>query len=214
MSEYCTVAGHARAEYEEKRSVFIADAFRVTSEEEAVSQIRAVREEFPDARHTVYAYLLRDGQKTRYSDDREPQGTAGLPVLEVLRKNGCTDALITVTRYFGGVLLGTGGLCRAYTAAAVSALQKAGIATAVPYSFYRFFCGYGEYDKFLSLLRAHGATPGETVFTDRVEVFYSIPASEEASLSALLYEASAGKLTPVFVRREEILVVKKNLREK
>lgn len=214
MIEYCTLAGHARAEYEEKRSVFIADAFRVTTEEEALAQIRAIREEFSDARHTVYAYLLREGQKTRYSDDREPQGTAGLPVLDVLRKNACTDALVTVTRYFGGILLGTGGLCRAYTAAAVAAVEKAGIATAVPHSFYGFSCGYGEYDRYLALLRANRATLKETQFSDRVTVFYSIPIREEAALAAALCEASAGKLQPFLVRREEILVVKNKLQEK
>ena len=113
MTEYHTIAGYGRDQIEEKRSVFIGSADFVTTEEEAVAFINRIRGEFPDARHNVYAYLLNEGAKTRYSDDKEPQGPAGIPVLEVLRKNECLDAVIVVTRYFGGILLGAGGLARA-----------------------------------------------------------------------------------------------------
>ena len=123
MMEYRTIAAPVSASFVEKKSEFIAQLFPARTQEEAVEAIEEVRKQHRRARHNVYAYLLRDGNASRYSDDGEPQGTAGMPILDVLQKNGLTDVCCVVTRYFGGVLLGTGGLIRAYTNAAKEALS-------------------------------------------------------------------------------------------
>lgn len=196
MSEYRTIAGFGRAEIEEKRSVFIGSADFVTTEDEAVAFVNRIREEYPDARHNVYAYLLRDGAKTRYSDDHEPQGTAGIPVLEVLRKNACLDAVIVVTRYFGGILLGTGGLARAYTEAAVAALHAAIPVLRRPCSSFSFLCSYGDYEKMTRLIEQCGAIVGTPEFGAEVRVSYTLPDPDAPSLAAKLLESSNGKIVP------------------
>lgn len=113
--EYITINGNAEDEFVEKRSRFIGHITHIESEDEAIAYINTMREKYWDASHNVYAYILREGQIKRYSDDGEPQGTAGIPVLDVLQKQGLTDVCVVVTRYFGGVLLGGGGLVRAYS---------------------------------------------------------------------------------------------------
>ena len=115
MEDYRTIHGTATGEYEEKKSRFIAALSFADSEEAAVAFLEQVRAANRTARHNVYAYRLREGNRERYSDDGEPAKTAGTPALEVLQHSGLTDLIVVVTRYFGGVLLGTGGLVRAYT---------------------------------------------------------------------------------------------------
>ena len=132
MEEYRTIRGTASGEYEEKKSRFIASAAHVESEEEAVAFLEQIRAANRTARHNVYAYKLRAGNRERYSDDGEPAKTAGTPVLEVIGHSGLTDLIVVVTRYFGGILLGTGGLVRAYTSAASSALEAAEKVTVQP----------------------------------------------------------------------------------
>lgn len=122
---YSTVKGTAKASFTEKKSEFIGHIMHAETEEEAVNFINEIRSAHRKAKHNVYAYILRDGNTTRYSDDGEPQGTAGVPVLEVLRKEGLTDVCCVVTRYFGGILLGGGGLVRAYSHSAKIALDAA-----------------------------------------------------------------------------------------
>ena len=124
MTDYMTIRGKTTFEYEEKRSRFIATAAFAGTEEAALAVLQAVRAANRTARHNVYAYVLQNG-RTRYSDDGEPAKTAGTPVLEAIRHAGVSDVIVVVTRYFGGILLGTGGLVRAYTAAAAGALQTA-----------------------------------------------------------------------------------------
>jgi uncharacterized YigZ family protein len=123
--EYTTIHAPAQDEFVEKRSRFIGHICPVTGEEEALEFIRAKKSEYWDASHNVYAYVLREGRIQRYSDDSEPQGTAGIPVLEVLLKEGVVDVVVVVTRYFGGTLLGAGGLVRAYSHGAKIALDAA-----------------------------------------------------------------------------------------
>ena len=137
MSEaaFRTIAADTEAELEEKRSVFLAAVRRVSEEAEAEAFVKERRRAHPDARHTVFANLLRKGT-ARYSDDAEPQGTAGMPVLEAIRRAGLTDVIVVVTRYFGGILLGAGGLTRAYAGAANLALTRAGVAEYVPFAEY------------------------------------------------------------------------------
>ena len=196
MEAYRTIAGYGRAEIEEKRSIFIGSADFVTTEEEAVAFVSRIRAEFPDARHNVYAYLLREGAKTRYSDDREPQGTAGLPVLEVLRKNVCLNVAIVVTRYFGGILLGAGGLVRAYTEAAAAALQAAGHVLCTPCATYRFPCPYGEYQRLSRILEGCGVILGEAEFGAEVSLTYTVSFQEAERVVHEIFEASNGRIVP------------------
>lgn len=127
MSEYATIAGRCVAEIEEKKSRFIAHLAHVESEDEALAFLEEIRAEHRMARHNVYAYILRGegaSERIRYSDDGEPQKTAGLPTLQTLQHAGLTDIACVVTRYFGGTLLGTGGLVRAYTQATQAAISE------------------------------------------------------------------------------------------
>ncbi len=196
MNSYRTLKGYGRDRIEEKRSVFIGSAAFVTTEEEAIAFVNRIKNEFPDARHNVYAYLLREGQKTRYSDDREPQGTAGLPVLDVLRKQNYQDAVIVVTRYFGGILLGTGGLVRAYTDAAVAAVKAAGPVLRMPCTTLCFSCAYGEYPRYQQLLGKLGVTAPETEFGAEVSLRFSVESEEVERVSAEIFDASCGKIRP------------------
>ena len=132
MEDYLVPGGQAQAEYIEKKSRFIGQVFPITTEQEAKATIERVRRQHYDARHNCWCYILKSGQK-RYSDDGEPQGTAGQPMLNVFERERVVDVLCVVTRYFGGILLGAGGLCRAYTKAAKDALDAAGICKMQPW---------------------------------------------------------------------------------
>ena len=125
MTEYYVPTGAGESEYVEKRSRFLGHVRLVENEEEARAFIAEMKKKYYDARHNCWCYLLKDGPE-RYSDDGEPQGTAGIPMLEVFRREGVTNLVCVVTRYFGGVLLGAGGLFRAYTKSAKDALDAAG----------------------------------------------------------------------------------------
>ena len=147
MESYVTIRHHASFEYEDRKSIFIGEAMPVSTEEEALSFIESVKKRFPDARHHVYAYVLRENSIMRFTDDREPQGTAGMPVLDAIRKRGITDTAIVVTRYFGGTLLGTGGLVRAYSAAAIGALEAAEVITYDTYVTLTIDTTYSDYQR-------------------------------------------------------------------
>ena len=123
------ITGHAESEITEKRSRFIANVYEIHSEDEALKLLESIRKKYYDARHSCYAYVLGEKNEIqRFSDDKEPQGTAGKPILDVIINNGLHNTLIVVTRYFGGILLGTGGLVRAYSSAASEGISKAGSA--------------------------------------------------------------------------------------
>ncbi|MFR5864850.1 MAG: IMPACT family protein [Acutalibacteraceae bacterium] len=136
MNGYKTLRGPASAELTEKRSVFICRVRPVTTEAQALAFLAEVRKQCADARHNVYAYTIRENGIARFSDDGEPHGTAGLPTLDALRKRGIVDAAAVTTRYFGGVLLGTGGLVRAYSQAAAMAVEQAGVAEMAACAFF------------------------------------------------------------------------------
>ncbi len=129
ITQYSTLSGIETAEIVEKKSRFIADAAPVQTEKEALDFIASIKARYPDARHHVYAYTVRedDTQFIRYSDDGEPQGTGGLPVLDVLKKKSLENVVVVVTRYFGGILLGAPGLTRAYSGSCAEVIGKAGI---------------------------------------------------------------------------------------
>lgn len=125
--QYTTIAKEASAEIIEKRSRFIATVRPVNTEEEALAFLNQLRQEYWDATHNVYAYIIEENQLARYSDDGEPGGTAGMPVLDILRKEGLSNLIVVVTRYFGGTLLGTGGLVHAYSKSAKAGVEAAGL---------------------------------------------------------------------------------------
>ncbi len=190
---YTTLEKRASCTYEEKRSVFIGDAAPVATEEEALAFIAEIKAKYPDARHHVYAYLLRENAKNRYSDDHEPQGTEGMPVLDVLRKGGFTDAVIVVTRYFGGTLLGAGGLVRAYTAAASGAVKEAGTRTYRTYRPVLLSVSYTDYNRLLPELEKKAVRVLDTDYAEEVTLSLSMPVEEYPDFERLVTEATAAR---------------------
>lgn len=151
---YITLDHFAKAELIEKKSVFFAWASPIESEKDAAELIAKARAKYPDARHHVYAWVLGGNeQRNKYSDDGEPSGTAGLPVLDILRKNSVEDAIIIVTRYFGGTLLGTGGLVRAYSGAAALALQESVPVTVCKCAVFECTATYSDFERIKRTLK-------------------------------------------------------------
>ena len=156
--------------FEEKRSKFTGRLWHVETAEQAVAKIKEMRETFWDATHNCYAYILREGNVMRYSDDGEPQGTAGMPILEVLRHENLTDCVCVVTRYFGGILLGTGGLVRAYTQATQEGLAAAEKVTVSRCVDVTVRTEYPLYERILRAAEDAGAKVVDTAFTNEVEL--------------------------------------------
>ena len=194
MESYTTIRGVARATIVEKKSEFIASASFADSEEAALRFLDSVRSEHRTANHNVYAYVLRQDSRTRYSDDGEPQKTAGLPVLDVLRHSGLTDLIVVVTRYFGGTLLGTGGLVRAYTSAAQAALEQAQRVTVQPCVDLDLVVPYPLYEQTNRLAAAANAKVRDTRFEDQVTLCLTLLEGAEKPLLTQLSELCRGKL--------------------
>ena len=191
MPDYKTLSGTAVYEYEEKRSRFIATAAFTDTEEKALAVLGAVRAANRTARHNVYAYVLQNG-RTRYSDDGEPAKTAGTPVLEAIGHAGLSDVIVVVTRYFGGILLGTGGLVRAYTAAASGALARAEIVTMREVVSCRVRLPYSLFEQAQRLIQAAGGKCDQPEFDDAVTLCWKMPAGTEGELLGALRELSRG----------------------
>lgn len=194
MQSYITVKNPSHFEYEDKKSVFIGQACPVSCESDAIAFIDSVKKRYPDARHHVYAYVLRENSTMRFTDDHEPQGTAGMPVLDVIRKNGCTDVVIVVTRYFGGTLLGTGGLVRAYTAAAIGALDAAQITRYDIYTTLEMTISYSDYGKITAPLSDMGFIVEGTIYESNIVIKGRIVKSAVDALDNTLTEATAGRI--------------------
>lgn len=194
-----TVARDAEAELEEKRSLFIAAVRRVSTAEEAEQFLKERKKMHPSARHTVFAYLLRDGSM-RYGDDGEPQGTAGLPTLHVIKGAGLADVCVATTRYFGGILLGTGGLSRAYSGAAQLAMADAGVAEFVPFTDFLLDLTYADHQKVLQELPRFAARERLTEFADRVMLTVGVPATLGTAFAARILDMTAGRTS---ARRKE-----------
>ncbi len=192
--DYKTVAREASDEFVEKRSRFIGCVKPVGTEEEAVAFINQKRSEHWDARHNVYAYSLREGNIKRYSDDGEPSGTAGMPVLDVIVKNEIYDVCVVVTRYFGGVLLGTGGLVRAYSQGSKIALESGGIVLMQSCSLCGVSCSYNRYGKVSSLVMENGATIDDTIYESDVKIKFHIPPEQLSQLNKKLADATSGEV--------------------
>lgn len=154
----------------EKKSRFIASLAPVTTREEAQAFIEQKKKEYWDARHNCYAYILSRGEDVRYSDDGEPAQTAGRPMLEILQKEQLTDVVVVVTRYFGGVLLGTGGLVRAYQAAVKAGLEQCTLLEQRQGYVLQITSDYNHYGRIEYLLREHGLFPEDTTFDSKVRV--------------------------------------------
>lgn len=193
MEPYVTLKKYGSYEYEEKKSVFIADAAPVCCEEEALAFIESIKKKYPDARHHVYAYVLRENSIMRFTDDHEPQGTAGMPTLDAIRKNGIFDCVVVVTRYFGGTLLGTGGLVRAYSAAAIGAIEAAEPAKYDVYAEYSIKLSYSDHQKSVAVLSDMGFRTADTIFSDSVEILGTVLARDAEILEKKLTDITAGR---------------------
>ena len=190
---YITLGGESETEYIEKKSVFYGSARRITDVGQAADFIRKVTEKYPDATHHVYAYQIGGGSAERCSDDGEPQGTSGPPVLDYIKKSGFTDAVIVVTRYFGGILLGAGGLTRAYTAAAAKAAEAAGIVRFVEYAELRAKMSYSDYGRVEKLLSDIGAKIDGVSYGDGVECRFAVRAPEKDLTVARITDLTAAR---------------------
>lgn len=193
---YITIREEAHIEYVEKKSVFLGHAFPVSHEEDCLLFLEEMKSRYADATHNVYAYSLRENHLLRYSDAGEPQGTAGMPTLEVLRKRGVTDALVVVTRYFGGILLGAGGLVRAYSRAASDAIEAAGVVKMAPHLLCRVECRYNEYERMIALFSECGAVEKECSFSDAVSLSYSVPGETAPLLERRIADLTGGRCRP------------------
>jgi len=189
---YRTVAGRGQAEIVIRKSRFIANVAPVTSEAEAWAFINAIRTEHKEATHNCFAFTA--GGVQRMSDDGEPSGTAGRPIFEVLEKQGLSDTAIVVTRYFGGILLGAGGLVRAYSQAAVAGVEAAGVTEGIPAVDLRIRIDYALLGKVQYLLQQRGALTLDSQFGEAVVLDFRVRAADQATVTAELQEASAGRI--------------------
>ena len=196
MPSYTTIAGHTTAEIEEKKSRFIAQLSHVETEEEALAFLEEIRAEHRMARHNVYAYILRgEGatERMRYSDDGEPQKTAGLPTLQTLQHAGLTDVACVVTRYFGGTLLGTGGLVRAYTQATQEGIATSEFVTVSRCVDLTVHIDYPRYEQLTRLTAECGAKTIDTQWADDVTLVVRMLDGEQQGLLDGLTELCRGQ---------------------
>lgn len=193
--DYKTVLENASDEFVEKRSRFIGYCKPVKTEQEAIDFINEKRSEHWNATHNVYAYSLREGNIKRYSDDGEPSGTAGMPVLDVIVKNEIFDVVVVVTRYFGGVLLGTGGLVRAYSHGSKIAVEAAKPVIMQNCLVCEARCAYNQYGKVSSLVIGVGAVVDDTVYESNVLVKFHIKPDLLGTLNKKLADATSGEVT-------------------
>ncbi len=193
---YRTVEKEAESEYKEKKSVFLGYCKSVRTEEEAIRFIEKIKSKHRDARHNVYAYCLREGHTKRYSDDGEPQGTAGTPILDIILKNELTDIVIVVTRYFGGILLGTGGLVRAYSTSAKQAIEQAEIITMTPCTAFTLQCDYNQYGKISSFIPQAGGIIDNSVFGAEISMEFHLPTGSKETFCKKLADITSGSIVP------------------
>ncbi len=193
MFEYKTVEKAAVAEFTEKKSRFIGYVCPVKTAEEAQNFITEVRSKNREATHNVPAYVLRENNIQRCSDDGEPSGTAGVPVLDVILKSEVKDVCVVVTRYFGGVLLGAGGLVRAYSHGSKIALDAGGIITLAPCAVLQVEADYSFYERIRVMLEDNSANIEDCIFSDNVKIIFSIRDTRVDDISQKLTELSNGK---------------------
>ena len=198
MSEaYKTLKEYAETEYIIKKSKFLSYSKPVETEQEAQEFIASIKQKHWDATHNVYAYCIREGNIKRFSDDGEPQGTAGMPTLNVLIKEDITDCVVVVTRYFGGILLGGGGLVRAYSHSAKLGVDASKIVTLMPWTVYKVSADYTFYNKLDSLVRDLGGVIENSDFGENVTLEFRLKKEMENKLFKECADLTNGKITPV-----------------
>ena len=193
MENYKTVAREASAEFTERKSRFIGYVRPVKTRAEAEEFIEEIRRIHRQAKHNVYAYVLREDSFSKYSDAGEPSGTAGAPVLEAIKGAGLSDVCVVVTRYFGGILLGTGGLVRAYGKSAKMAIESAGISNMVYCRRYLIKCSYPDYEKINRAAYALGAYAEETSFESEVIITLAVEAPRAQELAKKITDAAQNR---------------------
>ncbi len=204
MDSYITIMGECDGEITVERSRFIAAAIHINSEQDALDFIAKKRAEYHDAKHNCFAYSLHSGI-SRSSDDGEPHGTAGKPMLDIIEGSEIEDICVVVTRYFGGVLLGTGGLVRAYSSATKTALSNAVLVKMQPCFQYSVNCAYPDFDYLSKIIARYGVIE-QSSFTDRVELSVIIKTeceqefintTEKTFLDRVRLEKTGEKVVPV-----------------
>lgn len=201
MEEYLVPSQDAITEFTERRSRFIGHIWVTDTEEEALERIKAMREKHWDATHNVYAYIIKDGA-TRYSDDGEPQGTAGMPVLEVLRREGLHNVCCVVTRYFGGILLGAGGLVRAYAKSAKDTIDAAGISVKRVWNRIEIACPYNLYERLARETAAQEGIVDDTQFGADVLLTVLLPQAKTQTFLTRIADLSGGTVTGTVLSEE------------
>ncbi len=201
MSEYFVPAGSGEAEFVEKRSSFLGHVRFAGTEDAAREFINDMKKKHYDARHNCWCYIIREGA-VRYSDDGEPQGTAGLPMLEVFRREGVENVVCVVTRYFGGVLLGTGGLLRAYTKSAKDALDAAGIAAVRRWVKLETVCPYSLLERMKTECMALEGAVSDVEYGADVRMSFLLPEAKAEAFCARVTELSAGQSSAKAVGEE------------
>ena len=200
MADYSTVEKPSEIELIVNRSRFIGRCFPVSDEAEALLELERVRKRHYDATHNCYAYAVGErGETARFSDDGEPGGTAGLPIMEVLKRRGLTFALIVVTRYFGGILLGANGLVRAYSRSASEAAEAAGVVIVRECSLYSLTVPYPLWGRVEGWLRETGALFGTAVFAEAVTAKAAVFPEREKEFLTNCAELTDGKIAPLFL---------------
>ncbi|MBR6677449.1 MAG: YigZ family protein [Oscillospiraceae bacterium] len=194
MNEYLVPFETAESEFIEKRSRFISHIWRVESEEEARTHIEEMKKRYYDARHNCWCYIIREGGVVRYSDDGEPQGTAGQPMLNVFQRREISNVCCVVTRYFGGILLGAGGLTRAYTKGAADALSASGVSTVRLWTEVEIPVPYAMFERVKLELTPFGAVITDSLFGADVTIQALLPAENVEPFQLRLTELSAGSL--------------------
>ena len=195
MTEYYIPAGPGEASFVEKRSEFLGHVRMVETEEDAKAFVAQVKKEHYDARHNCWCYAIKDGP-VRYSDDGEPQGTAGVPMLEVFQRQNVTNFVCVVTRYFGGVLLGAGGLLRAYTKSAKDALYAAGIAVVRRWVEVRLPCSYSLLERLKKETEAMDGIVTDVEYGAGVTILALLPEENAPAYSARIFDVTSGTVTP------------------
>lgn len=196
MTEYFIPTGPSETEFTEKRSRFIGHVWRVETEEEARACIEAMKKRYHDARHNCWCYAVREGGVVRYSDDGEPQGTAGQPMLNVFQREEVTNVVCVVTRYFGGILLGAGGLVRAYTQSAKDALDAAGISVVRRWTQVTLTVPYSLFERVKLEAESLGGVLGEPEYAAEVTMPVLLPEEKVKTFTQRITEITAGGVVP------------------
>lgn len=194
MDTYLTVLDETTTEYVEKRSRFITTLRHCETEAEASAFLDEMRSKYWDATHNCYTYTVEEGKMSRFSDDGEPHGTAGKPMMDVVEGSKIKNIAVVVTRYFGGVLLGTGGLVRAYSKAVQDVLAKASVYKMVPSAVLEIVCDYPNHQKLVNLLLSCGCEINNTDFTENVTIEFSLPEADVEAFGEKLTETFSARL--------------------